>query len=248
MSNHQSSQGAGRLHPTDQQRISDQPPHRRRSRRSPPQTTTARYGTTAKLMAMVDDHIAWTAQTKRPTSKGTMIVDWDGSGEPVITYRKKEPEIPAPVPAPAPLRTASQTRVPIQASPQAQAPSSRVPAPGRQNPSAYKRKPLLAIPSVTDSMRELHQHQRKPAAPPSYTRYDSVVSQARGASISKPLPLPPQPSSQAPPAPRQSAPPAQNPNKHTTPDGFTATYCPPRFSTSLNAPKPGYVRGYDTSS
>jgi hypothetical protein len=202
-------------------------------------------------MAMVDDHIAWTAQTERPTSKGTMIVDWDGTGEPVITYRKKKPEeVPAAVQAPAsvPLRAAPQARIPSETLPQTQAlPSSRMPVQSRQDPSAYKRKPLSAVPSVADSMRELRQPQRKPAAPPSHTRYDSMVSQARGPILSKPLPPPSQSSSQAPPAPRQSAHPAQNPNKYNTADGFIATYRPPRFSISLNTPKPGYVRGYDAS-
>jgi hypothetical protein len=246
MSNHYSSQGAGRQTINN---ASDQiTPRRQRSTRE----TTAAHDTTADLMAMVDEHLAsWITQTDcpidRPPSSGTMIVDWDGSGEPVISYRKKEaaePLVPAPGPAPRPL---APSREPSQARAST---SSRVPAKGRQDPSVYKRKPLPAVPSVQDSMRELHQGpQRKPSTSHQHPeRYDSVLSQAR-----TPLSLPPQQRTQAPPAPRPTVPsllpPAapQNPNKYVTADGFSATYRLPRFSTSLNAQRPAYVRGRDAS-
>jgi hypothetical protein len=249
MSNQYPSKGAGRPQPTDSQQQQQQQ-RRHRSTRHPAQETAARYGTTAELMAMVDEHLAWTTQAVRPTSQGTMIVDWDGTGQPIVSYRKTEPEeVPAAVQtrAPAPLRTASQTRVPSRVP--SRPASSRIPVQGRQDPSAYKRKPLPAVPSVSDSMREL----RQPSSIPSqakHSRYDSVVSQARGQSTSKPLPPQPQAYTQPPRQPQpptQPAPPPQppNPNKYTTADGFTATYRPPRFSASLNAQKPGYVRGYD---
>jgi hypothetical protein len=248
MSNHYSSQGAGRRITKN---TSDQiPPRRQSSTRE----TTATHDTTADLMAMVDEHLAsWTTQNDRltpndcPTSSGTMIVDWDGSGEPVISYRKKEAGVhlaPAPIPSPRPLapsRESSQARAST---------SSRVPAQGRQDPSVYKRKPLPAVPSVQDSMRALRQGpQRKPSTSHQHPeRYDSVLSQAR-----KPLPLPPQQRTQTPPAHRPTvpsqSPPAtpQNPNKYVTADGFSANYRPSRFSTSLNAQRPAYVRGRDAS-
>ena len=55
------------------------------------------------LYNMIDEHLAWqieTSQNERPSSSGTMFVDWDGTGEPKITYRNfKEPLRSAPAPA-----------------------------------------------------------------------------------------------------------------------------------------------------
>jgi len=43
---------------------------------------------------MIDEHIAWTqgktAQSARRGSQGTMIVDWDGTGAPVVSWRERE--------------------------------------------------------------------------------------------------------------------------------------------------------------
>lgn len=51
--------------------------------------------TTTELNAMIDAHLAWQEDiVERPTSKGTLLVDWDGSGDPVVSYRKVEAETP----------------------------------------------------------------------------------------------------------------------------------------------------------
>lgn len=47
------------------------------------------------LIAMIDEHLARQVasdETARPSSAGTMFVDWDGSGEPQITYRNRSTE------------------------------------------------------------------------------------------------------------------------------------------------------------
>ncbi|KAA8623440.1 hypothetical protein A1F94_003534 [Pyrenophora tritici-repentis] len=63
------------------------------------------------LSNLIDEHIAWTQGTAarpRRGSQGTMIVDWDGTGTPVVTYRNrggdddqvKENRTSKPLPAP----------------------------------------------------------------------------------------------------------------------------------------------------
>lgn len=47
---------------------------------------------TQDLYNMIDEHLAWQVdqtEQQRPTSSGTIIVDWDGYGVPKITYRKE---------------------------------------------------------------------------------------------------------------------------------------------------------------
>lgn len=48
-----------------------------------------------ELMGMLDEHLAWNAARERgrPSSAGTMIVDWDGTGTPVISYQKDESDV-----------------------------------------------------------------------------------------------------------------------------------------------------------
>src|SRR4051812_43566452 len=47
-----------------------------------------------ELLEMVEEHLAWQANApehylKRQVSTGTLIVDWDGTGAPVISKRNK---------------------------------------------------------------------------------------------------------------------------------------------------------------
>ncbi|KAF1848925.1 uncharacterized protein K460DRAFT_353853 [Cucurbitaria berberidis CBS 394.84] len=61
-----------------------------------------RQGLTRDLYGMIDEHLAWQmdqSERERPTSSGTMFVDWDGSASPKITYRnskKLDAEQPEP--------------------------------------------------------------------------------------------------------------------------------------------------------
>lgn len=55
--------------------------------------TDRSQGVLEDLIEMIDSHLATqldAAQHERPTSAGTMFVDWDGTGEPKITYRNRE--------------------------------------------------------------------------------------------------------------------------------------------------------------
>ena len=57
---------------------------------SPVQTTR---DVKADLNNMIDEHIAWTQGTPvraRRTSQETMIVDWDGTGAPVVSWRERQ--------------------------------------------------------------------------------------------------------------------------------------------------------------
>ncbi|XP_014562033.1 hypothetical protein COCVIDRAFT_11432 [Bipolaris victoriae FI3] len=39
------------------------------------------------LKSLIDEHIAWQDNAIRPGTRGTLLVDWDGSGEPLLSYR-----------------------------------------------------------------------------------------------------------------------------------------------------------------
>jgi hypothetical protein len=62
----------------------------------PPLTPTPRithrrgYSNTAELKELIDAHLAWQDGNRRPNSRGTLFVDWDGSGRPLVSYRVDE--------------------------------------------------------------------------------------------------------------------------------------------------------------
>ncbi|KAJ6285473.1 hypothetical protein J3E71DRAFT_337584 [Bipolaris maydis] len=39
------------------------------------------------LRSLIDQHLAWQDDAIRPGTRGTLLVDWDGSGEPYLSYR-----------------------------------------------------------------------------------------------------------------------------------------------------------------
>lgn len=60
-----------------------------RRTRHPPQTPPAQ-DVNDDLNNLIDEHIAWTQGTavrQRRESQGTMIVDWDGTGAPIVSWR-----------------------------------------------------------------------------------------------------------------------------------------------------------------
>ncbi|KAE8872014.1 hypothetical protein PTNB73_03473 [Pyrenophora teres f. teres] len=62
-----------------------------RRARHPPQMPRAQ-DVNHDLNDLIDEHIAWTQGTEarqRRESQGTMIVDWDGTGTPVVSWRKR---------------------------------------------------------------------------------------------------------------------------------------------------------------
>ncbi|KAJ4372988.1 hypothetical protein N0V83_003279 [Neocucurbitaria cava] len=70
-----------------------------------------RQGMTRDLYSLIDEHLAWQldrTEHQRPTSSGTMFLDWDGSEAPKVTYRNSSSSIspsltPSP-PSPNPLK------------------------------------------------------------------------------------------------------------------------------------------------
>ena len=42
---------------------------------------------TNDLYSLIDDHLAWQHDARRPGSAGTVFVDWDGYGQPQVSYR-----------------------------------------------------------------------------------------------------------------------------------------------------------------
>lgn len=64
-------------------------------------TTDRRQGMTQNLYTLIDEHIAWQIDQsqrehehdrERPSSSGTLIVDWDGMGDPKVTWRNEKDE------------------------------------------------------------------------------------------------------------------------------------------------------------
>ncbi|KAF1937617.1 hypothetical protein EJ02DRAFT_476179 [Clathrospora elynae] len=196
-------------------------------------TNPSRYGTTDELMAMVDEHLAWQADTdERPGSSGTMFVDWDSSGEIRVSSRKKDDmlaPVPARVPSRAPFgcnvpshaRVSSHTQWPSQAQP-----PTRTPSTSRHDPKVYKRKPVpAAVPPPLTLGRVSEQ------STSSASRNDSVHSHPhpRTTPLQKPLPRTPA-------------------HQYTTADGFSVSYHPSRPSRSTPATTyPAYISGRDAA-
>lgn len=184
---------------------------------------------------MIDDHLtSWQslqAPSDRPTSKGTVIVDWDGSGDPMISYRKKATvveEILVPLMAPAPLTRGASSL--------GKADSVRL---DRRNAATYTQKPL---PFLLTDERASKQTKRKPLVVGSsyhLTRHDSIVSEASNPSGRLTQHFPAPPSIQSPIDPQHA--------HYTTGDRFTADYHPSRYSQTLDSHRRPYIKGYDES-
>jgi hypothetical protein len=190
---------------------------------------------------MIDDHLAtWHPSSgqphnERPTSSGTMIVDWDGIMEPVVTYRRKSQEDvlgplipPAP---PPPLNRGGGFGRRVDGARQ-----------GRMDPTAYKRKALPLLP--TD--------QRAPsvtaASSHNDTRHYSAISDSTRTASPRHA-LHGQTSTQTPAATNASSQssvgyPQPMHSHYKTADGFTASYLPPH---AIGADRPAYIKGYDAS-
>lgn len=52
-----------------------------------PSVPRSSSGPTRELNALIDAHLEWQEGRTRPASRGTLFVDWDGSGLPVVSYR-----------------------------------------------------------------------------------------------------------------------------------------------------------------
>ena len=201
-------------------------------RLEPPRYIRARYGAAAELSQMIDEHVAsWQfsqASDDRPTSKGTVIVDWDGSGHPAISYRRRATvveEVLVPQLAPAPLNHKASSLGKAYAKQ------------GRRSAAACTQKPLPSLP--TDE-RVSKQTKRKPlpvGTSGPFVRHDSVVSEASNPSRRQAQYFAAPPSIQSPVDPQHA--------QYATGDGFTADYHPPRYSKTLDSLRRPYITGYD---
>ena len=201
-------------------------------RLEPPRYIRARYGAAAELSQMIDEHVAsWQfsqASDDRPTSKGTVIVDWDGSGHPAISYRRRATvveEVLVPQLAPAPLNRKASSLGKAYAKQ------------GHRSAVVCTQKPLPSLP--TDE-RVSKQTKRKPlpvGTSGPFVRHDSVVSEASNPSRRQAQYFAALPSIQSPIDPQHA--------QYATGDGFTADYHPPRYSKTLDSLRRPYITGYD---
>lgn len=80
--------------PTRHRRTPSLPSPRPSPTQNPNRTSNpARYGTTAELLAMLDEHLQWQEVNEPPKSEGEVIVDWDGTGVPKVQWRREEDEM-----------------------------------------------------------------------------------------------------------------------------------------------------------
>ncbi|KAE8866377.1 hypothetical protein PTNB29_03524 [Pyrenophora teres f. teres] len=136
-----------------------------RRARHPPQMPRAQ-DVNHDLNDLIDEHIAWTQGTEarqRRESQGTMIVDWDGTGTPVVSWRKrgdasnddddddevKEKRKSKP-PPPAPLNIKPLPDLPLTYTPTSTAPSyhTTVLSSGRNPPQSPTNTPHPVSPLI----------------------------------------------------------------------------------------------------
>ncbi|RAR13910.1 hypothetical protein DDE83_002640 [Stemphylium lycopersici] len=182
----------------------------------------------AHLNALIDEHLTWQESTcrERPTSRGTMFVDWDGDGEVVVSFRdgggggagkkmdghghgkgmnmSKRGIIPAPLPS----------------------------IPRRRNSAAYGGKRLPALPAqASEEARPLSLSSSCPSSCPSCPSLSDMPISLRNPPLGYP-------NTSLPPSPR-------TPTTTTTTSNITATYHPTTFSHTLNTHIPSYIAGHD---
>jgi hypothetical protein len=214
----------------------------------------ARYGAAAELTQMIDDHTAtWQslserAQIGRPVSQGTMIVDWDGSMNPKVHYRRKSQEEIAMLNLP-PLRP-----LPLAIRRGVVAGNTDNEKQSHTASVASKQKPLPLLPTNRHTPAHVQIPEQSnytpsnPASPPHSPWHDSVISEAQ--SLRRRHALHIQTSTKAPPGLLSSF--TQTPiydqhRLYTRPNGSTVAYHSPRISPTTGVIRPGYVKGYDAT-
>jgi hypothetical protein len=165
---------------------------------------------TADLFTMIDDHLAWNMSASdlvyhspdppRPSSSGTMFVDFGADGELEVSFRngvnKKLPMPPVPSKNPARSKPASPRRT-VEV---------------KQDPK---------IPSPKQQRTEMHLKPR-PTRPSQSSRHDSVISPSASHSIDVSLPSPcPAPNRPLPPLPSRN--PANPQSRQSYPPQVHAT-------------------------